>query len=46
MNPQARLLEPVFDMARVFLFDAFVVPGAAISATYIKLDLRGNGDVP
>jgi hypothetical protein len=37
---------PVFDMTRVFLFDAFVVSGAAISATYIRLDVRGNGDVP
>jgi hypothetical protein len=27
-------------------FDAFMIPGTAISATHIKLDLRGNGDVP
>jgi hypothetical protein len=35
-----------FDQGRVFLFDAFMIPGTAISATHIKLDLRGNGDVP
>jgi hypothetical protein len=29
----------------VFLFDAFMIPGTAISATHIRL-LRGNGDVP
>jgi hypothetical protein len=34
------------DEARVFLFDASMIPGTAISATHIRLDLRGNGDVP
>jgi hypothetical protein len=40
------LLFELFDQTRVFLFDAFMIPGTAISAPHIRLDLRGNGDVP